>query len=249
MLLAPSRYALQVLLDEAFNEANKLNLLFNSQKSKYLVFRKGNSTNMSAGQINIVNVPLDQVNSFKYLGFILSSNLSNVEDICRTRNKFYLDFNSLLRKFPFTNYRVKLFLFRHFCLQFYGSEMWFHNDKGLTSLKHFSVGYHKAIKKILNLSYHESNHFACQEASLLTFDHYLNKISYTSARRLITKPCIFMYKVRDYLNVSSVFLSEVKEIFLKVYDIELLFEQDMDAVLSRISYVQNHENQMRGAIT
>lgn len=248
VLLAPTRYALQFLLDEALAECNKLNLSFNCMKSKYLVFNPRDKINTPVSHIEIENTPLERVTSFKYLGIILNSNLNNIDDITRARNKFYSDFNSLLRKFSFTSIPVKLLLFQHFCLQFYGSELWFYNDRALTSLKQFGVGYHKAIKKILNLSYHESNHFACQEASLPTFKHYLNKMRFTSAVRIFTNPCLFISKAMGYLSISSICLNEIKEIFMNIYDVELLLEQDRDAVLSRISYVQDHEDQMREAL-
>ena len=244
MLLAPSRKGLQLLVDEAVSEAKELDLNFNGDKSKYLLFFKGKSCS-SAGQITINEISLERVRNFKYLGFILNENLNNIEDICRVRNKFYSDFNCLLRKFYFADKRVKLFLFKQFCLQFYGSELWFTNDKALSMLKQFEVGYHKAIKKILSLSYHESNHYACQEATMFTFKHYLNKIKYISALRLFGAPCEFIAKAKTFLDISSEFLNEMKAIFMNIYDIELVVEQDRDAVLARIVYVQNHETQMR----
>ena len=45
--------------------------------------------------------------------------------------------------------------------------------------------------------------------------------------------------------LSSLFLNEIRNIFTEKYDIELLFEQDREAVISRIAYVQNHETPMR----
>ena len=215
VLLAPSRKGLQLLVDEAVSEAKELDLNFNGDKSKYLLFFKGKSCS-SAGQITINEISLERVRNFKYLGFILNENLNNIEDICRVRNKFYSDFNCLLRKFYFADKRVKLFLFKQFCLQFYGSELWFTNDKALSMLKQFEVGYHKAIKKILSLSYHESNHYACQEATMFTFKHYLNKIKYISALRLFGAPCEFIAKAKTFLDISSQFLNEMKAIFMNI---------------------------------
>ena len=71
----------------------------------------------------------------------------NADDIIWARNKFYIDFNNLLRKFNFLDKNVKLLLFRQFCIQFYGSELWFSNDGSIGQLKQFGAGYHKAIKK------------------------------------------------------------------------------------------------------
>ena len=166
-------------------------------------------------------------------------------DINTVRSKSYGDFNSLLRKFHFASTDVKLFLFKQFCTQFYGAELWFYDKKSKSALLQFAIGYHKAIKKLLGVSTHESNHFVCQEASLLTFEHLLNKMKLFLVMRLFNFPCAFMQKTFRFFILSSVLLNEVRDIFINKYDIELLFEQDRDAVVSRIMYVQNHETPMR----
>ena len=44
---------------------------------------------------------------------------------------------------------------------------------------------------------------------------------------------------------SSVFLNEIKEVLWNEYSIDSLFENDLDAIVARIWFVQNHETQMR----
>ena len=44
---------------------------------------------------------------------------------------------------------------------------------------------------------------------------------------------------------SSVFLNEMKELLWNEYEIDSVLENDLDAVISRIWFVQNHETQMR----
>ena len=83
---------------------------------------------------------------------------------------------------------------------------------------------------------------------MFTFKHYLNKIKYISALRIFGAPCEFIKKIKPYLNISSLLLNEIKVTFMKIYDTELVFEQDRDAVLARILFVQNHESQTREAI-
>ena len=61
-------------------------------------------------------------------------------------------------------------------MQLYGAELWFGEIKSKIALKQFAIGYHKAVTKLINDSYHESNHYACQEAQLLTFEHFLNRL-------------------------------------------------------------------------
>ena len=111
--------------------------------------------------------------------------------------------------------------------------------------KQFGVGYHKAVKKLLNLSMHESNHYACQESNLLTFTHLVNKMKIEAAVRFMIKPCNFIKKLKHFLKISSVLIKEVSDILNDTYDIYSLFDNDADAVLSRIQFVQNREQQMR----
>ena len=189
--------------------------------------------------------PVSHTKSIKYLGFYLTYNLSNEEDINDKRSKFYSEFNQILRKFSSVNENIRLFLFKQYCLQMYGAELWFGDKKSKAALKQFAIGYHKAIKKLIGVSYHESNHYACQQAQTLTFEHFLNSLKMQFMFRLNLSPCPFIEKVMKYLCVSSVFFREVSEVSIDKYQIDDLLGNDRQAVASRVSYVQNHESQMR----
>ena len=114
VLLAPTTKGLQSLLDETILEATAIRLEFNDEKSKYMLFKRSGKVDIHFS-VNISGKSIEHVNGFKYLGFFLMENLSNKEDVCRVRNKFYGDFNNLLRKFCFASPSVKLFLFQNFC--------------------------------------------------------------------------------------------------------------------------------------
>ena len=247
VLLAPSAQALSLLVDMAYNEASKLCLEFNLEKTKIMRFHSynRNADHPVARLFKVNGHSVEIVKSFKYLGFIISDNLSNNDDMTRAKKKFYIEFNMILRKFRFTEKNVKLFLFKQYCLQVYGGELWFGPSKSKVVFRQFGVGYHKAIKKLLNFSSHESNHYACQESNLFTFPHFINKMKINAAYRFISKPCDFIRKIRHFLKVSSIMISEVLDILKEKYDIDSLFDNDIDAIVSRIIYVQNHEKQMR----
>ena len=110
-------------------------------------------------------------------------------------------------------------------------DLWFGCSKSKQSCQQFAIAYHKAIKKLLGLSTHESNHFACQEGNL--------------AVRFLTKPCVFIDKILDFFKISSVMINEVNKILSDMYQVNSLTDNDFDAILARIIFVQNNETQMR----
>ena len=245
VLLAPSFASLQMLIDVSYEVASELKLEFNTNKTKVVVFNNCKKVPEVKRTFVLGRRPLEVVRTIRYLGYEITDTLSNENDInCKIR-KFYAEFNQILRKFNKLDIDTKLFLFKQYCLQIYGSELWFGPKISNSHIKQFAVGYHKAIKKILGLSYHESNHYACQEARMYTFENLINNNKIQFMFRLYMKPCNLMRKLWSYLLVSSEFFQDVNEIACKKYGINDLLENDMDAVKSRILFVQNHETQMR----
>ena len=245
VLLAPSVASLQLLMNTANQLALKLKLNFNKDKTKCMIFTKSRSKTILRKFI-IDNKEIEFVTTITYLGFRLQSNLNNSEDIYRVLQKFYKDFNCILRKFSFADKEVLLYLFRQYCLQFYGPELWFGSRQSSSTIKQFSIGYHKAIKKIIKVSYHESNHYACQEARLFTFDHLVSKIKIATVFRLIKDPCDFFMKAKNFMVVSSVLYRDVLDLLWEKYGVDSLLDNDYEAIIARINFVQNHEQQMRG---
>ena len=245
VLLAPSSASLQILINEAVDEVHKLKLKFNKSKSKWMIFHASKSSSYLMKDKEIDGETIEKLNEFKYLGFMLRSDLSNVDDIQRAVRKFYCDFNSILRKFSFADVKVKLYLFKYYCLQLYGVDLWLKDRGSTNAFGNFAVAYHKAIKKILGLSTHESNHYACQEAELFIFKHLINKFRINTALRLVYSPCNYFRKNMSFLKISSVFIKSVEELARDTYDIDLIWENDLCAINARIAYVQNHEGTMR----
>ena len=245
VLLAPSATSLQSLLNNVDTELSKLELELNDTKSKVMIFSSRNQVSNVSRPITMGSKPLQIVRSIKYLGYEIVNDLDNSKDVDCRRSKFYSEFNQVLRKFSDLDKNVKLFLFKQYCLQIYGAELWFGRNVSHSSLKQFGVGYHKAIKKIIGVSYHESNHYSCQEAQALTFEHYINSIKFNFFFRLCMFPCNFMKKVFGFLSVSSMFFNEICDLAVKKYGINDLMDNDKDAVYSRILYIQNHETPLR----
>ena len=248
VILAPSATGLQLLIDNFCSMLSVLDLDVNINKTKCMVF-SSKSKEKTDKLISIWQSPIKYVDSFKYLGFYIQSNMRDTEDIVNTRGKFYRDFNCILRKFAYVDKDVLLYFFRQYCLQLYSAELWLDSKSASGALKQFGIGYHKAVKKILNLSTHESNHYACQEAKLFTFDHLISKIKIFACMRFMESPCDFILKNLNFLRISSFYYKAIGLLLSTKYNIDSLLENDKDAVLSRIIFTQNHEPQLRNSVS
>ena len=58
-------------------------------------------------------------------------------------------------------------------------------------------------------------------------------------------PCQFIWRSKGYLSVSSVFLKEVSVMAAEKYGILDILDNDVSAIVSRIIFVQNHEEPLR----
>ena len=74
---------------------------------------------------------LQYVNSFKYLGHIISSNNIDDSDIRREITSMFIRTNILTRKFNKYNVALKTVLFRSYCICLYDAALW----------SNFHVGY------------------------------------------------------------------------------------------------------------
>ncbi len=69
-------------------------------------------------------IPLDYVTSQKYLGINITNDLSDDSDIIRQVKALYVRGNMLVHKFNHCSDDVKHFLFRSYCSNVYGSQLW-----------------------------------------------------------------------------------------------------------------------------
>ena len=82
---------------------------------------------------------------------------------------------------------------------------------------------------------------------MYTFEHLVNKNKILFVIRLINNPCNFIRNLLPFLTVSSVLYNEVCELLWQKYEIDSLEDNDKAAIIARISFVQNHEPQLRVA--
>ena len=91
-----------------------------------------------------------RVQEWKYLGIILSEDLSNSKDTDRVMYAFFIQFTSMYSKLYYLDRHVLIFLFKTYTYSFDGSETRF--DALSRDFHKISVTYHKAVKRCTGLN-------------------------------------------------------------------------------------------------
>ena len=184
---------------------------------------------------------IEVVDNYKYLGSILTRDLSEVNDIERLQSSFNKCCGMFFRKFGTLSLTVKKKLLETLCLSFYGCELWSDRKGSLGALSQLAVSYHFAMKKLLGLPKRFSNHYACSALGSLTFENFINMklIRFFNWLAHCKSPCFVRYKL--YFMKDSMFSGNVHRILFDRYQVTDFFANDFDAIISRIKFVQDRE--------
>ena len=241
VLMAPTATGFQHLLNHVGNKLIEANLVINVRKTVCMVFRPNSRVVNSRLNFVVDNRNVDIVNQIKYLGCIFSDDFNDMLDINRCFKSFNKSAGFLLRKFFYASSEVKYSLFNSFCSSMYGCELWTRRKKCSLSLKEFGVSYHAALKKILSVPKFFSNHFVCMQLNTVTFNHLINfrMARFLHSLKNSSSSCLFKHKF--YFTENSFLKSFVFSTWQNIYDVDNILENDLDALMSRILYVQIRE--------
>ena len=159
VLISPSSAGLKVLMEACLKFGLANDIKFNSKKSAILPFLPEDKKNFRIPTFTLNNEHVPTVDSFKYLGHILSTNGSDDLDIQRQRKKIYAQGNSILRKFKMCSIEVKVMLFRTYCTPLYTAHLWTNYTK--RSLTEFYIAYHNIMKLFIGFTKSEHNRPLC----------------------------------------------------------------------------------------
>ena len=242
-LLAPSRYALQLLLDHLQSCLKYLDLNINVNKCAYIIFKK-HKRDYITSEVTLEGVKIPRVAEFKYLGVILSEDLSISADINRVLMSFLKQFNSMYHKFHYMDDPILQHLFRTYTSSFYGVDIWF-DRYSHREVNRLEVTYHKAVKRVARLNVWDSNHEACDIIKVPTFPHLVAKRLICLFHSIInsSSPCLFGFKY--YLRYESFFFKYLNNFFNMKYEVLNFMQNPLCAMLSRIDFVQKHEPRRR----
>ena len=144
----------QVTLDTLSVTILNLSLKINVQNSSHIVLRHENRIIVS--DVKIQNPILKTVTECKYLGVVLSDDLTSTKDVERVKASFFKQFFSHYNKFCCMDQKVLIQLLELHALSFYGVETWF-MKLHTTDLNNILIAYHKAIKRMCNKRPYDSN--------------------------------------------------------------------------------------------
>ena len=123
VLLAPTPTAMRKLLSICDIYALKYDIIFNATKSKFLVVIPGirrSLQNILSGIVFYVGGSvIEYVESYVHLGHIITSKITDEEDILQRRNCFVGQVNNVLCFFRKLDMFTKIKLFKSFCTSFF----------------------------------------------------------------------------------------------------------------------------------
>ena len=241
VVLSPSCSGLQKILQTLNNCFLYHGLLVNAGKTKILTFKKSRNPPECKATFLIGDSPLEQVHQFKYLGSVITYNLCEKHDIARLRDSFNRRVGMFYRKFHTVEQNLKFKLLNSLCMSFYGSDLWIDTRGAVKQRDEFGVSYHYALKKVLNLPKRFSNHIVCMNLGVLVFKHFLNfnVFKFMNWLSRCVSPCFETHKM--YFMKSSLFRKCIDRISSENYGIRNILDNDFEAVVARLYYVQSNE--------
>ena len=123
-----------------------------------------------------------EIDKTKYLGHIVSNDLSDDADIGRQIRKLYAQGNAILRKFHMCTWDVKLTLFRSYCSPLYTAQLWWNYRRA--TINRLYVSYHNLLKMFLGLPKYESTSLICTGLDVQCCQAVIRKLIYKFMSRL-----------------------------------------------------------------
>ena len=148
-ILAPSAAALNQLL-QICNEFAEENLIeFSPTKTVVMRIPPPRCKLQARPNIYLGRIMLSYVEKFKYLGHIITCDLSDDDDIDRERRSLAMRGNVLIRRFSMCTNEVKFRLFRTYCYQVYGCQLWARYK--LSTMARLRVCYNSIMRMMLGV--------------------------------------------------------------------------------------------------
>ena len=168
-----SFYLHHPLLHHCFAFGCDNDILFNSSKSKLMLFNKDKFNLDNPGDLYLGQDLLLEVHSYQYLGHIVNCKLRDDDDIKSKRGILYARANNLVRNFYYCSDTIKQKLFNVYCRNIYMAAMWCNFSK--SSMNSIKVAYNNAYRILFNLPWRCSASQMFVNSGVDNFSSYLRK--------------------------------------------------------------------------
>jgi len=210
-------------------------IIFNDNKTFCVTFKAKSAKSTATPLLKLGSQYVNSVDQYKYLGFVLDTELSNDKDIQRQLRYQYCAANKLRASFSHCSNAVKNVLFRSFCTPMHASESWCNFRK--SCVQRLRVAYNFGCRALYNLPWRASVSNHQVQCNIPTFEALLQK--YT---------CLFLERCRRSNNVwlrglmqsdclyLSLFFEHYNRILLCEWVIELCSVRLIDGVSSHNAF-------------
>jgi len=203
ILLAPTLCSMKKLLLICETFSKEYDVIFNSQKSKLLVYRCNSNSHIN--EHLHIDGQIDQSLNEKHLGNILGSKC-NSNMITQTVNDFYVKVNIVLSHFMHAHSHIRYTLFKSYCMSLYGSQLWDFQSK---TMETFYVAWRKSVRRILGVpptTHCKYLHYIADDRDIKTqlyirFTKFIQS-AYQSSN-LISNLCVKMALLGSRSNISN----------------------------------------------
>ena len=182
LLLSPSPFGLQTLLNTCDKFAKEHDIVYNTKKTVCMLLRPKMFRNMSAPRFTLCGATLSYVSEYKYLGFIMSDDASDNLEIKQQYRMLCCRTNSLIRKFSMCTYSVKRYLFTAYCVNVYCVHLW--RAYNLSTLKKFKVCLNNAARMFFGYDKYCSATAMFVSEGIDNFDVIYRKAAWGFSQRL-----------------------------------------------------------------
>ena len=139
VLLSPSATRLRELLLACEKYSKGHAIIYNSKKSSVLICKNRATLHVSSPSFAVNDIAIGEVAKVKYLGHVITNDMTDDADMMRQRRQLYALGNVLSRRFHMCSIDVKNTLFRSFCTPLYNCQLWW--NFSVQSMHKLNVAY------------------------------------------------------------------------------------------------------------
>ena len=181
-IVSPSASALNELLKLCEGFADDHHVIFNTVKSVCMCIMPNCHTFNTCPSIYLSGEKLIHVESFTYLGHVISIDFKDDADIRREIRSLSARGNTLIRKFKSCTSEVKCNLFKTFCYSLYCCGLW--SDYKVSTMYRLKVTYNNIMRRLVNVPTYRSASNLFVTLGVRSLPEVIRYTCYTTRKRV-----------------------------------------------------------------